>query len=76
MPYANPEDKKAHNKAYHDERKVALMIARLQKAGATKVTQYTYDLIKDEGAHRRIGGLRQYQADLQEQGEYIGATPM
>ena len=48
MPYANPEDKKAHNKAYHDERKVALMIARLQKAEATKVTQYTYDLIRGE----------------------------
>ena len=48
MPYANPEDKKAHNKRYHDERKVALMIARLQKASATQVTQYTYDLIKGE----------------------------
>lgn len=48
MPYANPEDKKAHNKRYHDEQKIPLMIARLQKDGATRITQYTYNLIKDQ----------------------------
>jgi len=57
MPYANPEDKKAHNKAYHDERKVALMIARLQKAGATSITQYTHDLIKDEAEPQWLSSL-------------------
>lgn len=48
MPYTNPEDKKAHNKRYQAEKKIPLMIARLQKDGATKITQYTYDLIKDQ----------------------------
>lgn len=57
MPYANSEDKKAHNKAYHDERKVSLMIARLQKAQATKITQYTYDLIKNEAPQEWLNTL-------------------
>tara|TARA_R110001632_G_scaffold105001_5_gene214193 strand:+ start:160 stop:1254 length:1095 start_codon:yes stop_codon:yes gene_type:complete len=57
MPYANAEDKKAHNKAYHDERKVSLMIARLQKAQSTKVTQYTYDLIKNEASEEWLNTL-------------------
>jgi hypothetical protein len=63
MPYKNPEDKKRHNDRYHVEKKVELMITRMQKRGQTRISRRGYDEIKDTAPQEWLQTLKIIGAD-------------
>ena len=66
MPFATKESKAEHNRQYRADRKVPLMMQRMQKRGQTRISQRAYDLIKGEASPEWLSTLKIIGGELRE----------
>lgn len=66
MPFATKESKAEHNRKYRADRKVPLMMQRMQKRGQTRISQRAYDLIKDEASPEWLSTLKIIGGELRQ----------